>query len=398
MRTRTRNLSRVMPGGADVSYENFDTKTRKWLPSNVDRQRWSVTQGYQETIEDVLRDPFIKRKWDPTVVNPVGHSRMEFPAISTQSYGPVYVNTKRRYYVKYVGFQNQGSAFVNPAPSFWVTSALPHREAADFFNAGGVANEVLLPNLLLELPQSLNVVSLLKTRLWNSKTVLNGVWDASKDASDKFIAYNFGIKPFIADIRAIAAYSEALQKRLEWLLDNQGKSVSLDYRASLLKPPASVPSHPGYWWKVVEYSQTYHAFARWTVNYDPVKAVWEKLRFFNRYFSTSKFLSAAYEAIPFSFVFDWVSNLGDLLKQLELPSSLRSDMQSVGWSQKQKGVLEGFMAHPTGGPPVQLARIEFKDYIRRPGLPLSLTSAFNTQTMTGKQQALAFALIHQKVR
>lgn len=397
MRTRTRNLMKVVIGGADVSYETYNTKTGKWLPSTVDRQRWNVTQGYQETFVDVERER--GHKFDPTVVNPVGHSKLAFPAIAAPGYGPVYVNSRKRYYVKYVGFQNQGSAYRNVAQEFWQTSALPHKEAADFFNAGGVANEVMLPNLLLELPQSLNVVSLLKTRLWNSKTVSSGIWNASKDASDKFIAYNFGIKPFIADIRAIAAYSEALQKRLEWLLENQGKSVSLDYRASLLKPPASVPSFsPGYWWKVVEYSQSYHAFARWTVNYDPVKAAWEKVRFFNRYFSTGKFLSAAYEAIPFSFVLDWVSNIGDLFKQLELPSVLRSDMQSVGWSQKQKGVLEGFMANPAGGPPVQLARMEFKDYIRRPGLPLTLTSAFNTQTMTGKQQALAFALIHQKVR
>lgn len=398
MRTRTRDLTRVMIGGADVSYENFNAQAKKWLPSNVDRQRWNVTQGYQETIVDVERDPFVRRKYDPTVVNPVGHSRIEYPPFSTQGYGPVYVSSNRRYYVKFVGFQNQGSSYKNVAPQLWQTSALPHKEAADFFNAGGVASEVLLPNLLLELPQSLNVISLLKTRLWSSKTVSSGIWNASKDASDKFLAYNFGIKPFIADIRAIAAYSEALQKRLEWLLENQGKSVSLDFRASLLKPPASIPSHPGYWWKVVEYSQTYHAFARWVVDYDPVKAAWEKVRFFNRYFSTGKFLTAAFEAIPFSFVLDWITNVGDLFRQLELPTVLRSDMQSVGWSQKQKGVLEGYAANPAGGPPIQLARMEFKDYIRRPGLPLTLTSAFNTQTMTGKQQALAFALIHQKVR
>jgi hypothetical protein len=244
----------------------------------------------------------------------------------------------------------------------------------------------------------LNVIALLKTRIWNSKSVSAGVWDASKDASDKFIAYNFGVKPFIADLRGIAAYSESLQKRLEWLLENQGKTVTLDFRKTLFKPTATISSGPGYWWKVVEYSQTYHAFCRWTVKYDPVKAAYEKLRYFNRYFGTSKILSAAWEAIPFSFVIDWVSNLGDLLKQIELPSTLSPEMKVVGYAQKEYGKYEGYYAPPGYGKPVKLAELTTREYVRTPGLPLALTSVFDTSTLTGKQQALAFALIHQKMR
>lgn len=377
-------------GGYVKEYETYDTATGEWVPSSSPKYYWTLKHTNTSTITDV-GGPRSKVER----VNPVTHYTRTEPMMDSQSFGPIVESSRTRYWVKYFGFTNQASGYITPR--FWVTS-LPHREAADQFNAEGVGQEVALPNFLLELPQSLNVIALLKTRIWNSKSVSAGIWDASKDASDKFIAYNFGVKPFIADLRGIAAYSESLQKRLEWLLENQGKTVTLDFRKTLFKPTATISSGPGYWWKVVEYSQTYHAFCRWTVKYDPVKAAYEKLRYFNRYFGTSKILSAAWEAIPFSFVIDWVSNLGDLLKQIELPSTLSPEMKVVGYAQKEYGKYEGYYAPPGHGKPVKLAELTTREYVRTPGLPLALTSVFDTSTLTGKQQALAFALIHQKMR
>lgn len=189
---------------------------------------------------------------------------------------------------------------------------------------------------------------------------------------------------------------ESLEKRLEWLAANAGQTVSLDFRKSLYKPPATVSITASDYWSVAEYQQSYHAFCRWTVRYDPVKQAWEKLKYFNRYFGTTKLLAVAWESLPYSFLIDYVTNIGDLLTGLELPTSLDPSCEGVGWSQKEIMLLDMRYKPPGGLKHTNTGVVLAKRYVRNPGLPLSLSTAVDLNSPTGKQQALFFALIHQK--
>lgn len=393
MRTRVIDQQKIEPGYTVKDYETFDSQTQKWVPAETVRyQFYTGTAGKISTIVDV--EPQKGRKPPYLQVNPVTHTVVDYPRVSSDRFGWVYETPTRRYMHGYAGFSNQASHpyFVARRPNWWVTANLPHKEAADHFNAGGVGTEVLLPNFLLELPSIKSTFSFIRQGLMKGKGVVD---QAALIGSGGFLSYNYGIAPLVADLKAIGGYVESLQKRLEWLLANDGQTVSLDFRKSLYKPPAIVWITASDYWSVAEYSQTYHAFCRWTVRYDPVRSAWEKLKYFNRYFGTSRLLAVAWESLPYSFLLDYVTNIGDLLTQLELPSSLDPSCEGVGWSQKETMLLDMRYVPPSGGH-TSTGCVLTKRYVRSPGLPLSLNTAFDLTSPTGKQQALTMALIHQK--
>lgn len=407
LRTRVTGHAVPVAGGYRKYVEKYNTTQKKWLPFSNTWYPFSLCDISTATITDV--DPYdpnltahdrksrarMKKSRDYHVVNQCTHVKEYTPRIASDNYGWVQTSSTERYKIVYSGYTNQASwsGYKPKWPTFWV-STLPHKEAVDHFNAGGVGNEVMLPNFLLELSEIRSLLTQFDPR---RLLKIRDSWKASKELSGGFIAYNFGIAPLINDLQAIASYTQALEQRLEWLKSNQSQTVSLDFTKSLYKPPASVPISTGYWWKVVEYKQDYHAFCRWKVAYDPLKVAWEKLRYFNRYFGTSRLLATAWEATPWSFVVDWVTNVGDLFGSLELPTTLRPGITAVGYSQKEEIKCELCYLTPNQGP-IRIGAFTRSRYERRPGLPISLSSSFQTNDPTGKQQALAFALFHQKMR
>lgn len=394
MRTRVTGPQVIEPGFTVKDYETFNSQTQKWEDAGTTKEPFisSCPAGKLATIVDIA--PHKGRRPPYLQVNPVDHVVVDYPRISSERFGWVYESSTRRYMHGYAGFSNQAGhpSFAPKRPNWWQTT-LPHKEAADFFNSGGVGTEVLLPNFLIELPSIKSTFSFVKQGLKKGRDVVD---KTALIGSGGFLSYNYGIAPLIADLKAIGGYVESLQKRLEWLLANDGKVVSLDFRKSLYKPSATVSVTASHYWNVVEYSQSYHAFCRWTVRYDPVRSAWEKLKYFNRYFGTTRLLSVAWEALPYSFLIDYVTNIGSLLTQLELPTSLDPSCEGVGWSQKETMVLDLKYRPPGGLPHTRIGKVSYKRYIRRPGLPLSLTTAVNLDSPTGKQQALFYALIHQK--
>lgn len=257
--------------------------------------------------------------------------------------------------------------------------------------------EVSLLNFIAELGEIRQLFSLV------SPSRLKKVWEGrrfDKEVSGGYLAYSFGIKPLISDVTAIAAYSQNLQKRLEWLMENKGKTVSLDFRKTLetqATPKFAMPSdYTGVAYQWVSYSAYYHAFCRWRVQYNPVAQALEKLKYFNRYYGTSKLLSAAWEAIPYSFIVDWVSNLGGLFGQLELPSALKAGITGIGYAVKEVGEHKAHSVY-LGKSTWTLSHVLFKNYMRRPGIPTSIQTAVDLNTVSGRQLALAFALAHQKL-
>lgn len=380
MRTRVRSGNSTKPGWYGTETQRWDDDLKRWEPYSVNKTDWALPFHSAATITDVggqySRD-----------VKSVYHLVQEScgEGAENRDWQQGYVdNVLYRWRVAYGGYTNQSAAAVNRdgLPGNWLpASSLPHREAADFLNEGGVKTEMSLANFLLELPEIISTFGFLRSK-------------GLKKVSGGALSYNFGIKPLIGDLQTIANYAFQLQKRLEWLKENAGKTVGLTFRKTLSKPDEYIQGPYSTRWKVLEWSHTYTAFGNWRVDYDPIAEPLARLKHFNQYFGTKKLLTAVWEAIPFSFVVDWFTNAGELFKQFELPSTLSSRLVNVGWSQKVIATMR--QEYNPSDKWYGMGTYSYKRYERSPGLPLSLGSAVDLSTATGRQQALLFALIHQK--
>lgn len=380
MRVRERPSRTIRQGWYGTETERFDTVTGEWQPYSFPKYVYQFAHHSAESITDV-GGKFHKG------VNPVSHIIQKAGVDGSENTDWVEQrlgSDRYRSRSMYGGYSNQCSVVVDQhgLPGGWLpASSLPHREAAEFLNEGGSDMQMSLANFLLELPEILTTLSFLRSK-------------GLKKVSGGALSYNFGIAPLVGDLQTIASYTMNLQKRLEWLRKNAGKSVSVKFRKTLSKPTGYIPITSGMRWKITAWSHTYMGFGTWKVDYDPLEEPLTKLRYFNQYFGTSKILSAAWNAIPFSFVLDWVSNIGDLLRQFELPSALSSRLFDVGYSQKLDGKFELEYSLPNQWQ--RLGSYHYKRYERTPGMPLSLGSVVDITTMTGKQLGLALALIHQR--
>lgn len=160
----------------------------------------------------------------------------------------------------------------------------------------------------------------------------------AKAAADVHLSYSFGVAPFISDVKRMVKTMRTLKDRIEWLEANQNKTIVRHNRIKLT-PPSFVDGDVQDWTGSMSsyYSGTWGAGTitgrikrSWVV--PPVligtlKYTYALTSSVPLKDSLSTYLSAfgveanpkiAWDAIPFSFLVDWVVDVGEFLGSFKI--------------------------------------------------------------------------------
>jgi len=198
-----------------------------------------------------------------------------------------------------------------------------------------------LPNFLLELddiPRMWDsVTGLAATGARNIRRLQSGIasgrkpnWgemveDLTKQIADKYLGYQFGFKPLMADLDSTLKVSSGLDKRMGFLKKTKGKVTTIRHsKTTHLIPNPSWTSPWGNfdikWTPESGYAThvtgayLYHELEGLDDARSYGKALAHRLGF-------NRFGSVLWDAIPFSFLIDYVSNVGDLAQAFDVKSA-----------------------------------------------------------------------------
>lgn len=240
----------------------------------------------------------------------------------------------------------------------------------------------------------------------------------SKTASNNFLAFEFGVLPFVSDVKAIVAMSDVVDKRIKLLIANNGKTTHLSFD------------------RVVDYNDPYKITRSIANPYDTLFGndnVEDAVRFVRQSAKVSvhigghltqnlrdlsdamakmKGLIASggfnhpariiWNAIPYSFVVDWFFSIGKLLDSLQVqPFGGEYDVSDVGYSVKSEATYLVKVQYHSGQDTVLgnslLGTVWVKSFTRKPGFPVF--SPFLTDgTLSPTQLVLGLAMLDQKRR
>ncbi len=264
-----------------------------------------------------------------------------------------------------------------------------HFEALSSF-AGQVKPELDVPNFIRESTDLKRSLDFLK-----SKSLF-------KSLAQSALAYSFGIVPLLSDLFGIYDQVVGVNKKIDWYRKNSEKWVSYHYRQTLPLEGVVWTGFPstgtGTDWRVktTESSCWYHCGAdvRWkfdgldtAANY--ARAVIGATGFGNPY-------SVAWNAIPFSFVLDWVSNVGDLIGAIDRPEwPWKFQVRRATYSVKTVWNYTQYRAYNVSGGGTYTPVCSGTDtrYDRKLGLPVSVLLMPTVEIPNWRELALAFALI-----
>lgn len=306
-------------------------------------------------------------------------------------------------------------ASVIPVPSSDVVGELARASTRHFVNA--VDPRVLLLNFILELMTACKggiglvdklggILKKIKARYARElkRLLLKGILEA--DAH--FLAWSFAIKPFMRDVEAIICSIEAAERRVKWLTKNAGKPVRVHYQRVIAdfdpidyQVEGGVPGHYyGPWnpscppWvggcaspergetngnyllsaDKLEWLYSAQATVIYTlppcrfIDGSGIGLVWASMMGLDRWGS------AIWEAIPFSFVIDWFTDVGkQAASWLDDKTKNFPDGQilEVGHSFKLSSEWTlTYVDNDSECPRNEiLGRVGYKSYTRKRGLP-----------------------------
>lgn len=252
-----------------------------------------------------------------------------------------------------------------------------------------VPEEISIANFLLELR---DVKSLLP--------IING-W---KTIPEQFLNWNFGWLPFIQDIKKLLMLVANVRQRLEHLKRLNGRTVTISHQARFVtvdnqNPPPAPDTHPQDGEASVSITTYEEVKVRqhMTVAYDLdlhgadafCQAMCSALGLMN----PAKII---WNAIPFSFVIDWIIDIGSLIDTAMMTEPFKGTIaiKAASCSAKTKTFISHY--HPYHYPAIgsremaQYATTLVRGYHRRSG---TLEGTIEVTGLTPFQQALAAALV-----
>lgn len=180
-------------------------------------------------------------------------------------------------------------------------------EANRFSSAisGALSSSTLAPVFLKELPQIKDVHKQLIGKGFGAKSFAN-----------RFLAYKFGILPFISDLSKLLEGHEIISQHIKKVNSMAGQTVrhrmnvgTISGSASWRRPTSASTSVPEY----VEYKGEAYTIARIKVfrRYNQQ----DTLNVYADYYG-AKLAQVVWEMIPYSFVVDWFVNIGGVIDYL----------------------------------------------------------------------------------
>jgi len=235
----------------------------------------------------------------------------------------------------------------------------------------------------------------------------------SKTVGNNFLAFEFGVLPFVSDIKAILAISDSVDKRIKHLLETQGHSTNLSFERDLPiaedfffnisfeDPQDFGDSGNRYRFKRTGAKAHFHCGGKLFQDLSDLSDSMAKLKGLAASGGFNHPARVIWNAIPYSFVVDWFFHVGKLLDSLTVqPFGGTYEVTDVSYSVKTEAIyivtqeMHGTQYVPGDN---QVGKVLAKSYERKVGFPAS--SLFLTDAnLSPTQQALALAMLNQRRR
>jgi len=228
---------------------------------------------------------------------------------------------------------------------------------------------------------------------------------AAKSGVDTFLSWNFQWAPFIGDLQTLTKVGADAYKRLDYLIKTQGKSVTVHFVKD------DCYEHPSVGTDVLSmtFGNNVHRYrlrsyeckftSTWRIfnNLRDLKDALAGLKAVYATLGLNNPLKAAWNAIPFSFMLDWVGPIGSWLeKAAAQPFSGEWEISEVTSSTHEVYYID-FYSDTISPPSSTLMQSVMVDrYTRLDGLPFTL-GALDFSQLTDTQQKLALAIPLSKV-
>jgi hypothetical protein len=225
----------------------------------------------------------------------------------------------------------------------------------------------------------------------------------AKSGVDTFLSWNFAWAPFIGDLQALSKVGENVYKRLNYLRSIRGKDTTIRY---------SVPDayqHPMLGQTLWTYDngptgagvervvlQAYHCtfVSTWRLNHNlkELDDAWSSFRATLASLGLNNPVKVVWNAIPFSFLLDWVGPVGKWLDRAAVqPFTGQWDISDVTSSVHEEFTFAMNLQQYVSGTNGTILTVKVDKYTRLDGLPLTL-GAFDFSQLTDTQQKLALSI------
>lgn len=247
------------------------------------------------------------------------------------------------------------------------------------------------------------------TKPFKGQTKGKKLQHGAKAVNDTFLSYNFMWAPFVGDIIKLTQLADTVAKRMAFLRASRGKVVTIRFS----KPDCYINDALGAdsvyvdsndwkrYFRLTKYQCDFNVTAKLYQNLDGLDDAWADLRATIATLGINNPLKAAWNAIPFSFLVDWVGPFGSFLERAAVqPFYGTWNVFDITTSVRERGTIENRrVGKSTGSANAQdalVTRVNIDRYIRLVGLPQTL-GAFDFSQLTQQQQKLFLSLVLTKV-
>jgi hypothetical protein len=223
-----------------------------------------------------------------------------------------------------------------------------------------------------------------------------------KAINDSLLSYNFQWAPFVGDIVKLINLGDSITKRLDFLRKTRGKEVTIRFS----KPDAY--AHPQLGQVILDnslssdwqnrfvldtYQCNFVATCKLYQNLEGLDDMWTGLRATFAALGVNNLGKVVWNAIPFSFLLDWVLPLGNWLDRYAVqPFQGQWDVYDCTTSVHEVGMIHYYVWPKfKGNPPALMSKTKVERYLRLVGLPTTLTGVDFSQ-LTDNQQRLFLSL------
>lgn len=228
---------------------------------------------------------------------------------------------------------------------------------------------------------------------------------AAKGGVDTFLSWNFQWAPFISDLQTLTKIGDTAYKRLDYLRKTAGKEVTVRYEVD------DCYNHPDVGKDVYHLyfggSEQYYVLRSYECKFVSSWRLFHNLKDINDALSGLKSIYASlglnnpikafWNAIPFSFMLDWVGPFGKWLeKAAAQPFTGEWSISEVTSSTHEVYYIDFYNLNNYDQKVTLMQTVKVDRYTRLDGLPITL-GAFDFSQLTDTQQKLALAIPLSKV-
>jgi hypothetical protein len=240
--------------------------------------------------------------------------------------------------------------------------------------------------------------------------------DLTKTASSNFLLYNFGIAPFVDDVKKMMNLADQVNKRLTYLMATLGKEQRVRFTRPIPEEswngaaviPYSMPDFNTVFgefhieFRRKNYTGTFRVSADFLQNLEGLDSQLGTMKAFAAAAGFNNPAAIVWEAIPFSFVVDWLFSFQKSLDYLAIqPFGGEWRITNVYHSLIEEWQYEVYQVGPTRSmAPFPdnvkefLGSMTVQRYMRLSGLPVSSVLLCDG-SLSPKQQMLSLALLNE---